>query len=60
MVDPVSQRVDNIMTIHSMHSERLVGHYGLYRAVMDSSPTLRKVEREMIALVVSRINKCQY
>jgi alkylhydroperoxidase family enzyme len=60
MVDPVSRRVDNIMTIHSLHPAGLAGHHEVYKAVMASSPTLRKVEREMIALVVSCINNCHY
>jgi alkylhydroperoxidase family enzyme len=60
ILDPVSGHVDHVLAIHSLHPEGLAGHYALYRAVMASSPTLRKVEREMIALVVSRINDCYY
>lgn len=60
MLDPASGRVDNIMTIHSLHPKGLLGHHVLYTAVMASTRTLRKVEREMIALVVSRINDCHY
>jgi AhpD family alkylhydroperoxidase len=32
----------------------------LYRQAMRGTRTLRKVEREMIALVVSRVNECHY
>jgi AhpD family alkylhydroperoxidase len=32
----------------------------LYRAVMTSTATLLKVEREIIALVVSGLNGCHY
>lgn len=60
MVDPVSGRVDHIMTIHSLHPRGLEGHHSVYSAVMRSTRTLRKSEREMIALVVSGINKCHY
>ena len=60
MVDPKSGRVDHIMTIHSLHPKGLEGHHSVYGAVMTSTRTLRKAEREMIALVVSRINKCHY
>lgn len=60
MVDPGSRRVDNILTIHSLHPEGLAGHHSVYKAVMTGSRTLRKVEREMIALVVSCINNCHY
>jgi uncharacterized peroxidase-related enzyme len=35
-------------------------HYVLYRQAMTGTATLRKVEREMLAFVVSRVNDCQY
>jgi len=60
MVDPASRRVDHILTIHSLHPAGLAGHHSLYSAVMASTRTLRKAEREMIALVVSGINHCHY
>ena len=58
--DPASGRLDNILQIHSLHPEGLEAHFALYRAVMRGTKTLRKVERELIALVVSRINDCHY
>lgn len=60
MIDPKSGRVDHIMTIHSLHPKGLEGHDSVYSAVMRSTRTLRKKEREMIALVVSTINSCHY
>jgi alkylhydroperoxidase family enzyme len=60
MVDPQSGRVDNILRIHGLHPAGLEAHFRLYRAVMRSTPALSKVDREMIALVVSRINDCHY
>lgn len=60
MVDPRYGRVDNIMQVHSLHPEGLRAHHELYRAVMRGSSTLPKVDREMIALVVSVINNCRY
>jgi alkylhydroperoxidase family enzyme len=60
MVDPIYGRVDNILQIHSLHPEGLRTHWELYREVMTGTPTLRKVDREMIALVVSVINDCHY
>ncbi len=59
-VDPEYGRVDTILRIHSLHPEGLRTHQELYREVMTGTPTLRKVEREMIALVVSVINECHY
>jgi len=46
--------VDNIMKIHSLNVRSLKGHYELYKAVMT------RVQREMIAVVVSAINHCRY
>ncbi len=60
VADPESAQVDNILKIHSLHPEGLEAHVLLYRAVMRGTRALPKVEREMIALVVSRINGCHY
>lgn len=59
-VDPRTGQLDNIMSIHSAHPAGLAAHLALYTAVMRGTPTLRKVDREMIALVVSRHNACHY
>ena len=53
-------RVDNIMQIHSLNPTGLVAHNTLYRSAMAGTAGLRKVERELIALVVSSINDCDY
>ena len=60
VVDPAAQRVDNIMQIHSLNPRGLAAHDGLYRSAMRGTPSLRKVERELMALVVSRLNECHY
>lgn len=60
MVDPEHGRVDEILRIHSLHPAGLAAHFELYRAVMRPTRGLGKIEREMIALVVSRANECHY
>jgi hypothetical protein len=60
IVDATTGRVDEILRIHSLHPAGLAAHTALYKSAMRSTPTLRKVEREMIALVVSVINDCHY
>lgn len=60
VVDDSSVRVDNIMAIHSLNPVGLAAHDGLYRSAMAGTSTLRKVERELIALVVSLENECHY
>lgn len=60
VADPVSGKVDHIMGIHSLHPGGLRAHFDLYREVMAGTATLRKVDREMIALIVSQANDCHY
>ncbi len=60
VVDRTYQRVDNIMSIHSLNPKGLAGHVGLYGSAMSGTASLRKVERELVALVVSQINECHY
>ena len=60
VADPSTGQVDNIMAIHSIDASSLTAHLGLYRQAMKGTKSLPKVEREMIALVVSQINECHY
>ena len=60
VVDPATGRLDNIMRIHSLHPAGLEAHFRLYQAVMRGTPSLRKVDRELIALVASSLNDCHY
>ena len=60
VVDGAYDRVDNIMQIHSLDPAAMQSHLGVYNAAMSGTKTLRKVERELIALIVSDINDCHY
>ena len=60
VVDPQTGTVDHIMSIHSLNPRSLDAHDTLYRSAMRGTATLRKVDRELIALVVSTINECHY
>jgi alkylhydroperoxidase family enzyme len=60
LADRSSGRVDNILQIHSLDPKAMDGHQTVYEAAMGSTKTLRKVERELIALIVSDINGCYY
>jgi alkylhydroperoxidase family enzyme len=60
VIDPSYQRVDWIFRIHSLDAGSMDVHLGLYQQAMKGTRTLRKVEREMIALVVSTVNECHY
>ena len=60
VADKTAGRVDNIMQIHSLNPRALAAHDALYRSAMTGTATLRKVERELIALTVSLLNDCHY
>jgi alkylhydroperoxidase family enzyme len=60
VIDRRYERVDWIMRIHALDPRSMRAHDTLYRQAMRPTPTLRKAEREMIAVVVSSINDCHY
>ena len=52
--------VDNIMKIHSLNINTMKGHFELYHSAMKGTKDLSYKQREMIAVVVSSINQCNY
>lgn len=52
--------VDHILKIHSLNPPSLWGHFELYRTLMRGRSPLTRIQREMIAVVVSAINRCHY
>lgn len=52
--------VDNIMKIHSLNPTSLLNHFELYKTLMRGKSELSRVQREMIAVVVSALNHCNY
>lgn len=58
-IDQVPDR-DNILRIHGIHSRTMRQHYDLYRQLMYGRSPLSRIQREMIAVVVSAQNKCRY
>ena len=60
VADKAAGRVDNIMQIHSLNPAAMAAHDILYRSAMAGTATLRKVERELIAMTVSMLNDCHY
>ena len=57
--DPTGN-VDNILRIHGPNPPSLSAHFELYHTLMHGKSELSRVQREMIALVVSAINECHY
>lgn len=58
--DSATGRIDNIMQAHSLNPTGLAAHDALYRSAMSGTRSLRKVDRELIAFVVSKVNDCHY
>jgi len=52
--------VDNILKIHSLNPDSLDAHVQLYKTIMYGKSPIRRVNREMIAVLVSSINQCHY
>ena len=58
--DPETGLVDNILKVHSLHPETLRAHIDLYRTIMYGRSGVTRIEREMIGVVVSKLNDCHY
>lgn len=58
--DPRTGAVDHVLLVHSLHVAGLAAHLAVYRAAMTGTPGLRKVDRELVATVVSQLNGCHY
>jgi len=58
--DHSSGRIDNIMQIHSLNPSALAAHNAVYTSAMAGTKTLRKVDRELVAFIVSQANDCHY
>jgi len=52
--------VPNVLTAHAFDIEKLNAFTGLYNNLMLAESGLSKLEREMIAVTVSSVNKCFY
>ena len=55
-----SSGVDEILKIHSLNPDSLKHHYDMYKHLMVGRSGLSRVQREMIAVVVSKVNACHY
>jgi uncharacterized peroxidase-related enzyme len=53
-------KVFNVVKAMSLNPEVLAASMGLYRAIMFGPSELSRVERELLAVVVSIANDCHY
>lgn len=51
---------DNIIQIHAVHPTVMRQHYALYVELMHKRGPLSRIQREMIAVTVSALNRCHY
>lgn len=61
--DDLLRRRGNLAEVHkiqSLNPETILSHINFYMSIMFSSSPLSRAQREMIAVVVSSINKCEY
>ena len=55
-----AKRVGNIFKIQSQNPGAMLAHHTLYKALMFGPSPLKRVQREMIATLVSALNDCHY
>mgnify|MGYP005994546757 CR=1 FL=1 len=53
-------KIANILKVQSLNPEALKAHLDLYMTLMFGHSGLSRKERECIAVVVSRVNNCEY
>ncbi len=53
-------KISNIMAVQSLNPHAMAAHLELYLALMFRRSGLKRPEREMIAVVVSAANNCEY
>jgi alkylhydroperoxidase family enzyme len=58
--DPDWDCVDNILRIHSHNPQSWETSYAYYRHLMRGPGPLTRAQREMLAVVVSALNRCRY
>jgi alkylhydroperoxidase family enzyme len=60
VADASCGQIDNIMQVHSLNPRGMAAHNALYQSAMAGTRSLRKVDRELVAFVVSLTNDCHY
>ena len=53
-------KVAEVHKIQSLNPESIINHMDLYMTIMFGKSPLKRVQREMMAVVVSRANNCDY
>ena len=59
-MNPDSDKIANVLKVESLNPDVLEAHINLYKSIMFGDSPLSRSQREMIAVVVSSVNSCQY
>lgn len=59
-IDPARGEPAHILGVQSLNPQAMRDHVALYRTLMFGASPLSRKQREMIAVVVSSVNKCNY
>ncbi|MCI0343713.1 MAG: carboxymuconolactone decarboxylase family protein [Planctomycetales bacterium] len=51
---------DNVLRVHAANPPVLAGHVALYEGVLHRPSPLSRLQRELIGVVVSAANRCEY
>lgn len=52
--------VANVYKIHATRPATMLAHLDLYKSLLFTASELTRLERELIATVVSAVNRCEY
>lgn len=53
-------KISNIIKVHSLLPDTMKTHLDLYKSIMFSKSSLSRADKELIAIVVSSVNRCEY
>jgi alkylhydroperoxidase family enzyme len=59
-IEAARKGIANILQIQSLNPPSLKAHFDLYRTTVLGKSSLSRTRREMIAVVVSVLNRCHY
>lgn len=60
LISSARGKLSNIMKIHSLMPDTMIKHLELYLSIMFSKTNLSREEKEILAVVVSKNNNCDY
>lgn len=52
--------VAEVIKLHSLNPRVMEAHVSLYKNIMYGSSDLSRADREMVAVIVSKVNGCHY